>query len=328
VHGFKGSNLVSGGVTKFLTVPMLLNPFCSPDIRLPMTWSDGDGGSKVQDTDDLVPGNPLTILGKVYAPLLRRLALENGSQARMGAQVAWSAVNGEPGRAGGLLLAGGPFGGNWSFLRDMARGGGTLLYRQKPEVLFTYSSPFCFMPLEKETTESLEGGGEGEWDPKRAESWAEHGILLDPADPDFEEKSLHLQNCLDRALAFRATLSSLKHDKSAYPPIAILAGEGTKTSPKFRVKIDSSGKRGPDFAHDCTTEGDGRFLVSETRPCVDLDMRTYRTRKKHNALLTDTDLVMEALGELKTRGRGGDEGLGIDAIDVGLEQVGAASGAA
>ena len=344
----------------------------------------------VQGRDDLTPAGPMTILGKVYGPLISKLESDNNEKVAvvhsegdvregpprkayffcydwrrdpgenaellqgvlsavkasspgggaaavighsMGAQIAWSVVNGEPELASSLLLAGGPFGGNWSFMRDMVRGGGTMLYRQPPAVLFTYPAPFCFLPLEKDTSESLAKGSEGNWDPKRAESWADHGILLSPSDPDFEEKKGHLQNCLDRALAFRATLRELKHDKSAYPPVTVVAGGGTKTSPLFGISKDENGMLGPNFDHDDSSEGDGRFLVSETRPPVDLDIQVYITGKKHNALLADTNLIFKAMEDLKKMREGvevGDvsvgmegegKGLAIEAIDVDIGAV-------
>ena len=138
----------------------------------------------VQGRDDLTPAGPMTILGKVYGPLISKLESDNNEKVAvvhsegdvreglprrayffcydwrrdpsenaellkgilsavkasspgggaaavighsMGAQIAWSVVNGEPELASSLLLAGGPFGGNWSFMRDMIRGGGTML---------------------------------------------------------------------------------------------------------------------------------------------------------------------------------------------------------
>ena len=87
----------------------------------------------------------------------------------MGAQLSWHVVNREPHLAYSVILAGGPFKGNFSFMRDMVKGGKTVLYKQSPDVLFTYPSPFCFMPLEKDAKLILEDDSEGNWDPTQGE---------------------------------------------------------------------------------------------------------------------------------------------------------------
>jgi len=74
VHGFKGANLVKGEHRRsmFLTLPMVLNPFCSPNISLPLRWRE-ENGLHVQESDDIEASGPFDLFGKVYPPLVKKL---------------------------------------------------------------------------------------------------------------------------------------------------------------------------------------------------------------------------------------------------------------
>jgi len=168
------------------------------------------------------------------------------------------------------------------------------LYNVSSKVLFSYSSPFTFMPIEKNADDYT----------------LIRNVLLDKSDPQYDLKSEHLTRSIEQALLFRSGLNVLKREKASYPPIAIIAGVGTTTwlCPEgFRSNLD----------YPKSKEGDGRFMADEVSPVIaDLEMPIYTTQNKHNALLCDIEVVSTALRDLNNRMKG--RGVGLDCIEVGL----------
>ena len=338
IHGIKGSVLSrpQGGV-RWLTGWQAFG-LASPDLSLPLQWHgvvQQSDGLVAQ-----VPLRTVA-WQDIYAPFLnwaatsnrpfrafaydwRRDNLENTEKSiqfletvsqenggvriqvaahSMGGLITFVALNRRPDLFHSVLFAGVPFRSTLSFLEDMHAGTATGFNRRilRPQVLFTFASPYSFFPTEPDAAGLVELNGDRivhDW--YSADDWARQklGIFAtSESDHVGAEQLEHLRRALDRAREFRDLLVFEKEGPIRYPPIAVLASDRHPTL-STAVRGGPVAVRGWDF-HTATREpGDGRVEFAKAMPPEGVPYAVHKTAREHGELLNDPRQVAAILEQL------------------------------
>jgi pimeloyl-ACP methyl ester carboxylesterase len=224
----------------------------------------------------------------------------------MGGLISFVALSRRPDLFHSVLFAGVPFGFSISFLEDMHAGTATGLNKRilRPQVLFTFVSPYCFFPTNERKSGLVKPNGERilhDW--YSADDWEQQKLgVFGPfeASQPTDEQREHLRRALGRAREFRRLIARKQEESFWYPPIAVLASD---TRPTLSTVVWNGPRavRGWDFHAGTWEPGDGRVEFANAMPPEGVPFTVHKTACEHADLLNDTGQVSSIIEQLCER---------------------------